>query len=210
MVESIIRQRAGEFVATAAPKQLAESQRYLGLWKGGFCLWELRMKFRVLASLAGVAALAGCMTAEERMKMYSQPPIARHATKAARQAVALMAIRVNKFTPELILRTVKDPRYSAYDNSSAAGVGMTVYCVHALLTPMMFGQEVDVPIKSYLIASVHVKDNDKGGVSTFAIQGVCSKEPTDAFPELLEVAAAMVKAEKNRPPPPAVATGSGR
>jgi hypothetical protein len=163
------------------------------------------MQFRALAIVATLGALGGCVTAEERQAMYSTPAPPHHATAGARKAVAVMAIRTNKYPPKALLVAVKEAKYSVFhvaDPKIGSGA-RTIYCVWAPITPMIFGKEVNVPIGDVFSASVRVMDNEKGGLSTWAVGGgSCSKAATEPFPELFEVARALVEAEKNRPPPP--------
>ncbi|WNJ89300.1 hypothetical protein [Bosea sp. 685] len=150
------------------------------------------------------------MTPEQRAAQFAKPPLPSHATHAVRKAVAAMAIRVNKYPLWLIVSAIKDAKYSAYlvEKPAFSTVPVTEYCIAASVTPKLFGKEVDAPWRETFgrqtfHASVMIGDDGKGGFSARAISASgCSKEATEPFPELLEVARAAMEAEKLRPPPP--------
>ncbi len=164
------------------------------------------MRLRLYASFPLLLVLAGCMTAEERQKMYNTPPPANHATPAARKAVAAMAIRVNRYPAEIVMLAAREPKFGVFHaEASKAGDGArTIYCVKAGMQPMFLKKPLDLPIMEHLIATVRVMDTPEGKLNVLAFSGSCTKDATEPFPELIDVARAAVEAAERRTSSPPV------
>jgi hypothetical protein len=159
------------------------------------------MRLRSIAGLPLLLGLAGCMSAEERQKMYNTPPPANHATPAARKAVAAMAISVNKYPAEIVMLSAREPKFGVF-HVEAPKIGeeaRTIYCVKAGMQPMFLKKPLDLPIMEHLVATIRVMDTPSGKLNMLAFGGSCSKIPTEPFPELIEVARSAFEAAKNRP-----------
>lgn len=139
--------------------------------------------------------------------MYNTPPPANHATAAARRAVAAMAIRVNKYPAEIVMLAAREPKFGVFHvESPKIGEGArTIYCVKAGMQPMFLKKPLDLPIMEHLIATIRVMDTPEGKLNMLAFSGSCTKDATEPFPELIDVArVAAEAAEKRAASPPVV------